>query len=260
MQSRIDLARKSFRDKNKELNRMAHAPEIIRRSINHAEGHKTSFNLPEIILGGQDGLVNVLGVILGVAAATSDPRMVTVAGLAATFAESISMGAVAYTSRIAEADYYQSEYEREKWEIEHHPEGEKDEVRALYERYGFKGKDLENIVETVTKDNTKWLEIMMNQELKLEQVKRKDALPTAIIVCISAFVGSFIPLVPFFLLPVKTAIITALTISTVVLFIVGWYKARETIGRFMIKQGIEMAVIGMVSALVGYAIGAIFKV
>jgi hypothetical protein len=60
--------------------------------------HRQASALSDVILGGQDGLVNVLGVILGVAAATSDPRIVLVAGLAATFAESVSMGAVAYTS------------------------------------------------------------------------------------------------------------------------------------------------------------------
>lgn len=61
--------------------------------------------LPDIILGGQDGLVNTLGVILGVAAASRDARLVIAAGLAATFAESISMGAVALTSKMAERDF-----------------------------------------------------------------------------------------------------------------------------------------------------------
>ena len=54
--------------------------------------------LSDIILGGQDGLVNVLGVILGIAAATSDPNLLLSAGLAASLAESISMKALAFTS------------------------------------------------------------------------------------------------------------------------------------------------------------------
>ncbi|HOD05010.1 MAG TPA: VIT1/CCC1 transporter family protein, partial [Anaerolineaceae bacterium] len=85
--------------------------------------------LADVILGGQDGLVNVLGVILGVAAASSDPRLVIVAGLAATFAESVSMGAVAFTSTLAEADYYDSEHAREMRHIEQAPRLERDEVR-----------------------------------------------------------------------------------------------------------------------------------
>ena len=66
--------------------------------------HKRASGLSDFILGAQDGLVNVLGVVLGIAAATGDARIVLVAGLATTFAESISMGAVAYTTTLADAD------------------------------------------------------------------------------------------------------------------------------------------------------------
>lgn len=258
--SRIDKARQAFLNNDSESIRKAHSAGAIHKDIHHGEAHIKGFTLPEIILGGQDGLVNVLGVILGVAAATSSNQIVVVAGLAATFAESISMAAVAYTSKIAEADYYQSELEREKWEIEHVPEGEREEVRALYENYGFKGKILDEIVRTITSNKQKWLNVMMEQELKLEPILRKDALPAGIIVGISALVGSLIPLTPFFFLNLQSAIVVALIISAVTLFIVGFYKAKKTIGRNFLRQGIEMMIIGMVSALVGYFVGTLFQI
>src|SRR3990167_5111871 len=192
--SRVDRARSAFQQNNPDQVKKAHTREVVHADIHHEEAHLKGFNLPEIILGGQDGLVNVLGVILGVAAATGSNQVVIVAGLAAAFAESISMGAVAYTSKVAEADYYQSEYEREKWEIEHVPEGEREEIRALYENYGFKGKVLDEIVSRITSDNKIWLKVMMEQELKLEPADRKQALPAAVIVGVSALIGSFIPL------------------------------------------------------------------
>jgi len=135
--SRIGKARQAFLKNDKQSAQAAHTVEAIHDTLHHQEKHLTEFNLPEIILGGQDGLVNVLGVILGLAAATVSSKIVIVAGLAATFAESISMAAVAYTSKLAEADYYRSEYEREKWEIEHLPEGEREEIKALYETMVF---------------------------------------------------------------------------------------------------------------------------
>ena len=61
-----------------------------------------------IILGGQDGVVNVLGVVLAVAAATNEARIVIITGIAANLAESLSMAAVAYTSTKASAQYYYS--------------------------------------------------------------------------------------------------------------------------------------------------------
>jgi predicted membrane protein (TIGR00267 family) len=258
--SRIDRARKGFFKKDIEAIKKAHSQKDIHHSIHHEEFHANSFNLPEIILGGQDGLVNVLGVILGVAAATASSKIIIVAGLAATFAESISMAAVAYTSKIAEADYYQSELEREKWEIEHVPEGEKEEIRALYENYGFEGKVLDEIVKKITSNKKIWVEIMMEQELKLEKVDRKQALPSALIVGLSALVGSLIPLLPFIFLPVKIAIIVALITSALVLFFVGYYKAKKTTGRHFLRQGAEIMIIGMLSALVGYLVGSLFKI
>lgn len=260
MSTRIDTARKGYIKKDLESTKKAHEPSIIRQAVLHKEGHVTNFNLPEIILGGQDGLVNVLGVILGVAAATSDSRIVIVAGLAATFAESVSMAAVAYTSKLAEADYYQSEYEREKWEIDNVPSGEKEEIRALYKSYGFKGKTLEEIIEKICSDKKIWLKVMMEQELKLTPVERRQALPAGIIVGTAAIIGSFIPLLPFLFLPIKASIWLSLGISSLTLFIVGYYKAQKTLGRKLFKSGVEIMVIGMISALVGYFIGSLFKV
>lgn len=258
--SRIAQAREGYLAKDIKKIKQTHQKKSIHQSIHHNEAHLKSFNLPEIILGGQDGLVNVLGVILGVAAATLNSKIVIVSGLAAAFAESISMAAVAYTAKLAEADYYQSEYEREKWEIENVPEGEREEIRALYENYGFKGQTLKEIVNKITADKNIWLKVMMEQELKLEPVERKQALPAAILVGISAIIGSFIPLISFFFLPIKTAMGVSLVISSAALFIVGFYKAKKTLGRDFVKQGVEMMMIGMLSALVGYLVGVIFKI
>ncbi len=60
--------------------------------------------LRDIILGWQDGVVNVLGLVLGVATATDSTRLIIISGLAALFAESASMAAVAYTSSKAAKD------------------------------------------------------------------------------------------------------------------------------------------------------------
>jgi len=258
--NRIEDARRAFLSKDKISAQKSHVQEVVHKSIHHKELHATSFNLPEIILGAQDGLVNVLGVILGVAAATLSSQIVIVAGLAATFAESVSMGAVAYTSKLAEADYYKSEYERERWEIENIPQGEKEEIRALYENYGFHGKILDEIIERITADKKIWLEVMMQQELKLEPVERKEALPASIIVGVSALIGSFIPLLSFFFFPIKLSIILSLITTSTALFGIGFYKAKTTTGKGLWQQGGEMMIIGMLSALVGYFIGSLFKV
>ena len=149
---------------------------------------KKALNLRDIILGGQDGLVNVLGVTLGVAGASGDTRLVLAAGLAAAFAESFSMAAVAYTASITGS-------------------------RAALD---------------------------------------------ALIVGLSAILGSFIPLTPFIFLPISSGMGVAVVVSAVALFFLGFYKARVT-GRPVVRVGLEITAIGLAAALVGYLVGMLFK-
>lgn len=225
----------------------------------HHDPHQREFRLADVILGGQDGLVNVLGVILGVAAATSDARIVIAAGLAATFAESISMGAVAYTSTLAENDLYHSEKEREYRHIQLAPDIEAGEIRAIYQRKGFEGEMLDKIVNVITSNPDVWVNVMMAEEFQLTPPEKSQAFRSAMIVGFSALVGSLIPLFPFFFWTVNMGIAISILISALTLFVVGYYKARVTIGK-PFKSGVQMAVIGTVSALVGYVVGIIFKV
>jgi len=224
----------------------AHAPGIGRR-------------LRDIILGGQDGLVNVLGLILGVAVATQDQRVIIIAGLAATFSESIAMGGVAYTSALADRDYYRSELERERREIDEVPDVEKEEVRAIFREKGLRGDLLERVVEAITADKTVWLEVMMRDELHLTPVVEKGLLGRALLTGFSTMVGSLVPLVPFFLFPVGWATIVAVPLSAAALFAVGAYKAKTLVGDWR-ASGMQMLLIGMASALAGYLIGRLLHV
>ncbi|HMZ07076.1 MAG TPA: VIT1/CCC1 transporter family protein [Anaerolineales bacterium] len=226
---------------------------------NHTDPHKRGSGLSDFILGAQDGLVNVLGVVLGIAAATNDVRVVLVAGLATTFAESISMGAVAYTTTLADADLYQSEREREYRHIIEAPVLETKEIRDIYENKGFKGDLLDRIVETITANKDVWVAVMMAEEHQLSPVDRKTAMKAAWVVGLSAIIGSLVPIVPFMVMPVSVSMWLSVLVTALVLFGIGAYKARVTVGRPM-RSGLEMMLIGTVSALAGYLVGVILKV
>src|SRR5438046_5438225 len=99
--------------------------------------------LSDFILGSQDGIVNVLGIILGLSAATRDVRIILVATHAALGAESIAKGAVAYTSTRARRRLYLSHVVQERREIEAVPQTERDEVRGTLAGLGYNDADLE---------------------------------------------------------------------------------------------------------------------
>ncbi|MEK6862632.1 MAG: VIT1/CCC1 transporter family protein [Nanoarchaeota archaeon] len=218
---------------------------------------KRGSNLKDIILGGQDGLVNVLGVILGVAVATFNTKIIIVAGLAATFAESISMAAVAYTSTKAALSYYLSQLKKEEKEIEQIPKLEKKEVYNIYSKKGFRGRLLNQIVNKITSNRKIWLETMMIEELGISPREYSKPGKSAFIVGLSAVIGSLIPLLPFFFLPVKLGIIVASGLAALTLFITGMIKAKLTVGS-KFRSGLEMLIIGMLAALAGYLIGVLF--
>ena len=226
---------------------------------NYTDPHKRGSGLSDFILGAQDGLVNVLGVVLGIAAATNDVRVVLVAGLATTFAESISMGAVAFTTTLADADLYQSEREREYRHIVEAPVLETKEIRDIYENKGFNGDLLDRIVETITANKDVWVAVMMAEEHQLSPVDRGSAMKAAWVVGLSAIIGSLVPIAPFMFLPVSVSMWMSVLVTALVLFGIGFYKARVTVGR-PTRSGVEMMLIGTISALAGYLVGVLLKV
>src|SRR5205807_1208154 len=142
------------------------------------EKHSTNNSLRDVILGGQDGLVNMLGIALGVVAAGGATKVLIATGLAAAITESISMGAVAYTSSLSERDHYLAEAQRERDEVRTVPEEEKEEIRAIYAQRGFRGKQLDMVVETITADPEVWVSVMMDEELHLEPVATRAVVRT----------------------------------------------------------------------------------
>jgi len=237
------------------LSRVKSRPATADELEAHKKLHRVGTRLSDVILGGQDGIVNVLGLVLGVAAASGSPRIIIAAALSTTFAESLSMAAVSFTSTQADRDYYEGQVELEKEHIRKFTDIEREEIRRIYELKGFSGKQLDEIVHTITSDVRRWIDVMMAEELKISPVEKGGALRSAGIVGIAAIIGSLKPVAPFFGLPVWAAVAGSISLAGVSLFIVGAYKAKVTVGVWW-KAGLQLLGIGLVTALVGYAIGA----
>lgn len=223
----------------------------------HREEHRQANWLRDVILGGQDGLVNILGIVLGVIAGGGSRTVLLAAGFAAAITESISMGAVGYTSAVAERDYYQAERAREEAEIETTPEAERDEIRDIYATKGFAGDLLDQVVDTITANRETWLATMMDEELHLQPVQTPDIFRSAIVITLATLVGHLIPLLPFAWLPPTAALVTAIVLSAAVLFGVGVYESVTLVGDWR-KNGLKMVAIGLGAAAIGFLIGRLF--
>jgi vacuolar iron transporter family protein len=227
------------------------------------EAHPHPTFLSDFILGSQDGLVNVLGILLGLSAATLSlgtapaiHRLILVAAFAALGAESISMGAVAYTSTLARRRLYLSEVRREQEEMREVPDIEREEVRVVLQDWGYSGTDLDDLLERITRNPRAWMEFMMAFELKLAPVKDTQARDSFVTVFLATIVGSFIPILPFLVphVTILEAIVAAVLLAAATLALVGVYEARTTGGR-PFQNAAQMIIIGLAAGFAGFLIG-----
>lgn len=219
------------------------------------EGDSSSAVIRDIILGGQDGLVNVLGIVLAIATATNSKYIIFISGLAATFAESISMAAVAYTSAKAGQEYYaKKEAEITKKVFSKSPEAKYILKKQFSSQCGLQGAMLNKAIQFVVSDKNRLRTVWMNQEIGSRE-EFKHPIRDALVVGFSAIVGSLIPLIPFVFLPISTAFWTTIGFSSLALFGTGAVKAKYT-GASPFKSAVELMLVGMTAAIAGYVIGA----
>ena len=114
-------------------------------------------------------------------------------------------------------------------------------------------------MDVITSNPDVWVNVMMAEEFQMSPPEKSKAFNSALLVGFSALAGSLIPLFPFFFWTVNLSIGFSIIIAALTLFSVGVYKARVTVGK-PFRSGMEMAIIGTVSALAGYVVGLVFKV
>ncbi len=226
----------------------------LRRLIASSRGSMRSW-----ILGTNDGLVSILALIAGVTGGTYDTAIIVLAGIAGAIAGAISMAFGNYISIKSEIEFYHSEIEREKREIKKKPEEEIAEVREIYRKKGFKGKQLEAIVKHLTANQKRWLDVMMKEELGLHHEKFESPVKLAIITGVAFIIASIIPIVPYFFLSAKLALVASMISTGIVLFAAGAAKTLFTRKSWAIS-GIEMLVIGMLATAATFTIGSLFPV
>ncbi len=230
--------------------------EAQRRHHEDGDPHVRGRWLSDLVLGAQDGLVNTLGVVLGVAAASGSPPIVVAAGTAAALAEALSMAAVGYSSSVARGDLFRSERAREYRHLEAAPAVEREEVRRIYAAKGFDGELLDRVVDTICANPDVWVAVMMSEEHELAPVDRGASMRSAVVVGLAALVASIAPVAPFLFAGAKLAMALAIAAGAALLVALGAFKARVTDGS-PLKSGLELAAIGILSAAAGWGVGAV---
>ena len=259
---RLDEARKAFDQGSLEASAAAHEPERIAQAASEQHGGTSHQYIGDMVYGGLDGIITTFAVVSGVAGAQLGTPVILILGLANLLADGFSMATGAYLSSKSEQEYYEREREREAWEVEHFPEGERAELYEIYQSQGYSQEDARRLVEIHTKDHDLWLRAMMVDELGLLEDERKPHF-SALATLASFVVAGVVPLLVYLLgllfpIPQTVAFPTSLALSGLALFGLGASKVLIT-ERNAFKSGIEMLAVGGLAAAVAYAVGALLK-
>lgn len=125
--------------------RLHHSPEV------HTHTPSATLNwLRAAVLGANDGIVSVASVVVGVAGATDDTKVILTAGIAALGAGALSMAVGEYVSVSTQRDTEKALLQKEKHELEIHPEGELEELIAIYQHKGLSRETAELVGRELT--------------------------------------------------------------------------------------------------------------
>lgn len=208
----------------------------------------------EIIFGTQDGLLTTLGIISSVAGAFSDNKIVIITGVAGALAGGFSMATGAYLSSKAERQVHLAEINLEKKSIATNFAEEKQELKVLFEIEKINSKNAALITEKISKSPKSFLITMVQKEFGIEPMSPSSPLVDGFYMGGSYLIASLVPLLPYFIFTGDRAIFISISLTLIVLFLLGVFKARYAQLRWW-KSGLEVIFIGLLSGFGGFFLG-----
>jgi VIT1/CCC1 family predicted Fe2+/Mn2+ transporter len=216
-------------------------------------------SIREIVFGAQDGLVSTFAVVAGLAAAGAANVVVILAGAVSAVAGILSMSIGTFLSSRAQRQLYEAELAREQREIRDHPGEEIAELIAALMARGMARGDAVEVGRRIARHPELLLSTLAVFELGLAPQQHGTPVRDAFIMAAAFGAGSAIPLVPFVIPQVNTALGVAGALTVVALFAVGAIKGR--LGHVSaVRSGLEVVVLGIGSGLIGFALGRLASV
>lgn len=165
---------------------------------NHPEAHTVNSTaklnwLRASVLGANDGIVSIAGLVLGVAGATNQIGIIFAAGIAGILAGAISMAAGEYVSVSSSRDTEKALLEKESNELKNYPEAELEELIMLYERKGLSKKTAATVAKELTAKDA--FAAHVDIELGIDPENLTSPWHAAIASALAFTIGAIIPIV-----------------------------------------------------------------
>lgn len=215
----------------------------------------------EFVYGGIDGTVTTFAVVSGAVGAGLGNNIIIILGFANLIADGFAMSVGAYLSSKSVKDNYNKLKSLEYLEVEKFPVEGRKKVTEIYAKKGFRGALLEKVVDTITADRDRWVDVMMKDELQMNKVKRSPVM-IGFVTYMSFILIGLIPLIIYiwdFIIefPGNLFIWTSIFTSLAFIFI-GFLKSYVT-QRGKIKGILETLALGVVAATIAFFVGDILE-
>lgn len=209
------------------------------------------------VLGANDGIVSVAGVVVGVAAAApGNVIAIATAGLAALVAGAFSMAGGEYVSVSTQRDTEKALIAKEIGELRDQPAAELAELTGLYRQRGLSADLARRVAEELTAHDA--LAAHAEVELGIDPEEYTNPWVAAFSSFIAFIVGALIPFV-MILLPLGNPVIVTAAAVVIGLFLTGWISAR--LGKAPVLPAIARNVLmGSATMVATYLIGLAFGV
>ena len=206
------------------------------------------------VLGANDGIVSTAGLVVGVAGASADRGPVLVAGLAGLVAGALSMAGGEYVSVSTQRDTESAALRTERWELEHMPAAELEELAGIYRDKGLAHDLAHEVAEQLTAHDA--LGAHAEAELGIDPDERTSPWQAAVASMLAFTVGSLLPLLAIALPPLTARVPVTVAAVTVALALTGWVAAR--LGRARVRPAVvRNVVVGLLAMGVTFAVGSL---
>jgi VIT1/CCC1 family predicted Fe2+/Mn2+ transporter len=204
------------------------------------------------VLGANDGIVSVAGLVMGVAGATTDRHTILVAGLAGLVAGALSMAAGEYVSVSTQRDTERALLAKERAELEDEPEEELAELAGLYVAKGLSEDTARQVALELTEHDA--LAAHAEVELGIDPDALTNPWEAALASMVAFTVGALLPLLTITLIPDGARIWATVGAVVVALALTGFLSAR--FAEADVRRAIARNVAGgLLAMLVTYVIG-----
>ena len=207
------------------------------------------------VLGANDGVLSISGLMLGIAAAHASASAILIAGVAGLVAGALSMGAGEYVSVSSQADIERADLDMERVALRDDYDAEHEELRDIYVRRGLDlGLATEVARQLMAHDA---LGAHARDDIGITDALTARPLQAAVASTVSFALGGLVPLLAGLLVPGAWTIPFIATISLVLLAALGALAAR-TGGAPILRGALRVLAWGAVAMGATFAIGTLF--